>query len=120
MVISGCKSRTSVPKLHPNLIEASEGDEIKVSWEGDGRILTNLETKEATKQYRRPKNQLVRQEEVMIGKSKHFTLNKVELPQEREQMTLSPHSDADAPNQVKVVNVLPPGQKCTYTVMMGC
>ena len=34
--------------------------------------------------------------------------------------TLSPPSDADAPNQVKVANVLPPGQKCTYTVMTGC
>ena len=33
---------------------------------------------------------------------------------------LSPPSHADTLNQVKVVNVLPPGQKCTYTVIMGC
>ena len=30
----GCESRSSVPKLHPNLIEASEGDDIVVSWQG--------------------------------------------------------------------------------------
>ena len=39
---------------------------------------------------------------------------------ERELETLSPPSDADAPNEVKVVNVLPPGQKFTYTVMAVC
>ena len=44
-VILGCESRASVPKLHPNLIEALEGDEILVSWQGDGRLLTNLETR---------------------------------------------------------------------------
>ena len=41
-------------------------------------------------------------------------------PRDREPETLSTHSDADAPNQVKVTNVLPPVQKCTYTVMTGC
>ena len=45
----GCESRASVLKLHPNLIEASEGDEIVVSWQGDGRLLTNLETRESNK-----------------------------------------------------------------------
>ena len=65
--------------MHPNLIEASEGDEIVVIWQGYGRLLANLETKEATKQDRRQKNQLVRQAEDMLGKSKQFTLNKVEL-----------------------------------------
>ena len=44
----------------------------------------------------------------------------MELPQERYPETLSPPSDADALNQVKVENVLPSGQKCTYTVMTGC
>ena len=82
-----------------------------VIWQGYGRLLANLETKEATKQYRRQKNQLVRQAEDMLGKSKHFTLNKVELFGYREQKTLSPPSDDNAPNQVKVANVLPPGQK---------
>ena len=56
----------------------------------------------------------------MLGKSKIITLNTVELPQEREPETLSPPSDADASNQVKVANILPPSQKLTYTVMMGC
>ena len=55
MVRSGCESRASVPKLHPNLIEASEVDEIVVSWQGGGRLLNNLETREANKQDRRPK-----------------------------------------------------------------
>ena len=77
MVISGCESRDSVPKLHPNLIEASEGDEIVVSWKGDDRLLTNLETRGANKQDRRPKKILVRQAYDMIGKSKTFTLNTV-------------------------------------------
>ena len=70
--------------MHPNLIEASEGDEIVVSWQGYGRLLANLETKEANKQERRPMKKLVKQAEDMLGKSKHFTLNTVELPQERE------------------------------------
>ena len=56
----------------------------------------------------------------MLGKSKHFTLITVELPRQRETETLSPPSDADAPNQVKVANVLPHVQKCTYMVMTGC
>ena len=116
----GCESRASVPELHPNLIEASEGDEIVVSWQGDGRLLNNLETRESNKQDRRPKKRLVRQEEDMLGKSKHFILNTVELPREREPETISPPSNADAPNHVKVVNVLQLVQKCTYTVMMGC
>ena len=62
------------------MIEASEGDDIVVSWKGDGRLLTNLETREANKQDRIPKKRSVRQAEDMIGKSKHFTLNTVELP----------------------------------------
>ena len=62
----------------------------------------------------------MRQAEDMLGKSKNSTLNSVDLPREREPETLSPLSDADASNQVWVENVLPPGQKCTYTVMMGC
>ena len=60
------------------------------------------------------------QAEDMFGKSKHFSLNTVELPLERDLEKLSPPSDADATNQGKVANVLPPGQKCTYTVMTGC
>ena len=119
MVISGCKSRASVPILHPDLIEASEVDEIVVSWQWYGRLLTNLETREANNQDGRPKKRTVRQAEDMLGKYKNFTLNTVELPRERETDTLSPPSDADAPNQVKVENVLPPGQKCTYAVMTG-
>ena len=119
MVRSGCKSRASVPKLHPNLIGASEGDDIVVSWQGDGRLLTNLETREANKQYGRPKKRSVRQAEDMFGKSKHFSLNTVELPRERDLETLSPPSDADAPNQVKVANIMPPGQKYTYKVITG-
>ena len=90
-----------------------------VIWQGYGRLLANLETKEATKQDRRQKNQLVRQAEDMLGKSKHFTLNKVELFRYREQKTLSPPSDVNAPNQVKVANVLLLDHKCNYTVMMG-
>ena len=46
MVRSGCESRASVPKFHTILIGASEGDDIVVSWQGDGRLLTNLETRE--------------------------------------------------------------------------
>ena len=106
--------------MHPNLIEASEGDDIVVSWQGVGRLLTNLETREANKQDGRPKKRSVIQAEDMLGKSKHFTLNTVELPRERELDTLSPPSDDDAPNQVKVANLLSPGQKFTYTVMTGC
>ena len=68
MVRSGCKCRASVPKLHPNSIEASEGDDIVVSWQGDGRLLTNLETREANKQDGRPKKRSVRQEEDMLGR----------------------------------------------------
>ena len=41
----------------------------------------------------------------------------MELPRDRELETLSPLSDADASNQVRASNVLPPGPKCTYTVM---
>ena len=120
MVRSGYESRASVPKLHPNLIEASEGDEILVSWQGDGRLLTNLETREANKEDRRPNKRSVRQAEDMFGKTIFFQLNTVELPQERELETLSPPSYSDGPNQVKMANILPPGQKCTYIVMMRC
>ena len=60
MVMTGCKSRASVPKLYPNLIGASEGDEIVVSWQGGGRLLTVLETRKANKQDGRPKKRLVR------------------------------------------------------------
>ena len=102
MVRLGCESRDSVPKLHPNLIEASKGDDIVVSWQGDGRLLTNLETRGAKKQDRRPNKRLVIQAEDMLSKSKHFTLNTVELPQERELEMLSTPSDADAPNRIKV------------------
>ena len=56
----------------------------------------------------------------MLGKSKKFTLNTADLPQEREPETLSPPSHADALNQVKVENVLPPVQKCTYMLITGC
>ena len=80
MVRSGCKSRDSVPRLHTNLIEASEGDDTVVSWQGDGMLLNNLETIEANKQDRRQKKRSVRQAEDMFGKSKHFSLNTVELP----------------------------------------
>ena len=116
-VILECESRASVPKLHPNLIETSEGDDIVISLQGDGRLLTNLETREANKQDGRLKKRSVRQAEDMLAKPKKITLNTVELPQERYPDTLSPPSDADASNQVKVVNVLPPGQKFTYTGM---
>ena len=84
MNISEYKSRSSVPKLHPNLIDASEGDEIVVNWKGNGRLLTNLNTEVSNKQDKIPKKQLVRQAEDMLGKSKHFTLNTVVLPSERE------------------------------------
>ena len=66
--------------MHPNLIEASEGDEIVVSWQGDDRLLTNLETRKANKQDGRPKKRSVIQAEDMLSRSKHFTLNTVELP----------------------------------------
>ena len=69
-VSSGCKSRASFPKLHLNLIEASAGDDIIVSWQGDSRLLTNLETIEADKQDGKPKKRTVRQAEDMFGKSK--------------------------------------------------
>ena len=59
----------------------------------------------------------MRQAEDMLSNLKK--LNTVELPQERDPEKLSPPSYADAYNQVKVANVLPPGQKCTYTVKMG-
>ena len=84
MVRSGCESRASVPKLHPNLIEESEGDDIVVSWQGDGRLLINLETREANKQDRRPKKISVRQAEDMFVKSNVLPLNTVELPRERK------------------------------------
>ena len=54
----GCKSRASVKKLHPNLIEASEGDEIVLSWQGDSRLLNNLETREANKKGRNTKEDI--------------------------------------------------------------
>ena len=56
-VKSGWKSKANVPKMHPNLIDASEGDEIKVGWQRDGRLLANLETKEANKKDRIPMKQ---------------------------------------------------------------
>ena len=71
-------------KLHPNLIEESEGDDIVVSWQGDGRLLTHLETRETNKQDRRPKKISVRQAEDMFVKSNVLPLNKVELPRERK------------------------------------
>ena len=95
--------------MHPNFIEALEGDEIVVSWQGDSRLLTNLETIEANKQDRITNKRLVRQAEDMLGKSKTFKLN----------TPISPPSNADAYNQVKVAKVLPPGQKCTFTIMTG-
>ena len=67
MVRSGCESRASIPEFNPRLIEVSEGDDIVVSWQGDGRLLTNLETREANKQDGRPKKRLVRQAEDMFG-----------------------------------------------------
>ena len=93
------------------MIEASEGDEIVVIWQGDVRIMTNLETREANKQGGIPKKRLVIQAEDMLGKSNYFSCNIVELTQERELETLSPPSDDNAPNQVKVANVLPPWSK---------
>ena len=86
-----------------------------VSWHGNGRLMTNFETREANKQDGRPKKRSVRQAEDMLCKSIFFTINTVELPQEREPGTLSPHSNADASNQVKVENVLPPGPKKAST-----
>ena len=52
-----------------------------VSWQVDGRLLTNLETREANKKDVIPKKRSVRQADDMIGKSKTFTLHTVELPQ---------------------------------------
>ena len=69
---SGCESRASVPKFHPNLIEASEGDEIVVSWQGDGRLLNILETREANEQDGTPKKRLAIQAEYMLSKSIFF------------------------------------------------
>ena len=62
-----------------------------VSWQGDGRLLKNVKTREANKQDRIPKKRLVRQTEDMLGKSKTFTLNTVELPQERESQRRYQH-----------------------------
>ena len=62
----------------------------------------------------------MRQAEDMLGKSKNYTLNSIELPQERDTENLSPPSNDDASNQGTVANVLPFGQTCTYTVMKGC
>ena len=107
------KSRASVPKMHT-------GNSSQKCTYGGVRLLTNLETIEANEQDGIPKKRSVRQAEDMFGNSKQFSLNTVELPRERELETLSPPSDADTPNQVKVENVLPPGQKFTYTVMTGC
>ena len=56
---------------------------------------------------------------ICLVSQKHFSLNTVDLPREIDPEMLSPPSDADASNQFKVANVLPPGQKCTYTVMTG-
>ena len=72
-----------------------------------------MATREANKKDGRPKMRSVRQAEDMLGKSKTFTLNTVDLTQEREPETLSPPSHADALNQLKVANVLPLSQKCT-------
>ena len=58
MVRSGCKSRASVLKLHLNLSGALEGDEIVVSWQGDGRLLNNLETREAKKTGQKTKEEI--------------------------------------------------------------
>ena len=107
--------------MHPNLIDASEGDEIKVGWQRDGRLLANLETKEANKKDRIPMKQYVKREEDMLCKSKHFTLNTVELPQETKGWGHYHHPMMLMhPIKLSVPNVLPPGQKCTYTVIMGC
>ena len=62
-----------------------------VSWQGDGRLLKNVKTREANKQDRIPKKRLVRQTEDMLGKSKTFTLNTVELPQERDSQRRYQH-----------------------------
>ena len=47
-----------------------------------------MEIREAKNQDIRPKKRSVRQEEDMLGKSKKFILNTVELPRERELETL--------------------------------
>ena len=54
------------------MIEASEVDEIAVSCQENGRLLTNLETIEANKQDGRPKRRLVRQAEDILGKLKNY------------------------------------------------
>ena len=61
------------------MVGVSEGDEIIVSWKGDGRLLTNLESREDNNQDGRLKKRLVKQTEDMLGKSKNLTLNTVEL-----------------------------------------
>ena len=58
MFRSGCESRASTPKLNPNLIEASEGDDTVVSWKEDGRLLTNLETRETKKTGQKTKEEI--------------------------------------------------------------
>ena len=90
-----------------------------VSWQRDDRLLTNLDTREANKQDGRPKKISVRQAEDMISKPIFYIQYSGAAPRDREPETLSTHSDADAPNRVKVVNVLQLVQKCTYTVMTG-
>ena len=75
-----CESSARVPKLHPNLIEASEGDELIVIWQGDGRLLTNLENREANMEDIIPKKIAVRQPDYMLGKSKNSVINTVDLP----------------------------------------
>ena len=51
-----------------------------VVWQEDGRLLTNLEAIEANKQDGRLKKRSLRQADDILGKSKKFTLNTVELP----------------------------------------
>ena len=82
-VISGCKYRDIVPKLHPNLNETSEGDEIMVSWKGNGRLMTNLEARKAKKQDGRPKNRSVRQAEDILCKSIFYSKYSGAAPIER-------------------------------------
>ena len=55
-----------------------------VSWKGDGKLLTNLETREANNQDGRPRKIAIKQAEDMLGKSNNYILNSVELP-ERER-----------------------------------
>ena len=54
------------------MIDASEGDEIVVSWQGDGRLLNILETREANEQDGTPKKRLAIQAEYMLSKSIFF------------------------------------------------